>query len=68
MIERLYQAALKRDDHAMDAVAEDYLQSPQGGAWWRDIQQHGQTMQAPEPAPAFQGQAREPAAPAGVQR
>jgi hypothetical protein len=68
MIERLYQAALRRDDRAMDAVAGDYLQSPQGGAWWREIQQYGQTMQMPEPAPAFQGAAPEPAAPAGMQR
>jgi hypothetical protein len=68
MIERLYQAALKRDDRAMDAVAGDYLQSPQGGAWWREIRQFGQTMQMPEPAPAFQGPAPELAAPAGMQR
>jgi len=68
MIERLYQAALKRDDRAMDAVAGDYLQSPQGGDWWREIQQYGQSMQLPEPAPIYQGLAPEPMAPAGMQR
>jgi hypothetical protein len=68
MVERLYQAALKRDDRAMDAVASDYLQSPQGGHWWREIQQYSQAMQTPEPAFAYQGQAPEPAAPAGMQR
>ena len=68
MVERLYQAALKRDDRAMDAVASDYLQSPQGGHWWREIQQYSQAMQTPEPAFAYQGQAPEPVAPAGMQR
>jgi len=68
MIERLYQAALKHDDGAMDAVADDYLQSPQGADWWRGIQQYGQAMQMPEPAPACQGQASEPMVAAGMQR
>ncbi|SEJ33987.1 T6SS phospholipase effector Tle1-like catalytic domain-containing protein [Frateuria terrea] len=68
MIERLYQAALKRDNGAMDAVADDYLQSPQGADWWRGIQQCGQAMQMPEPAPACQGQAPEPMVAAGMQR
>jgi hypothetical protein len=66
MIERLYQAALSRDDRAMDAVADDYLQSPQGGDWWRQIQQ--QAMQVPEPALAYPGLAQEPLAPVGMQR
>lgn len=43
MIERLHQAALRHDDHAMDAVAHDYLQSPQGGRWWQEIQQYSQS-------------------------
>jgi hypothetical protein len=68
MVERLYQAALKRDAGAMDAVAGDYLQSPQGTAWWREIQQYSQAMQVPDPALAHQGQAAEPAMTAGMQR
>lgn len=68
MVERLYQAALKRDAGAMDAVAGDYLQSPQGTAWWREIQQYSQAMQVPDPAFAYQGQAAEPAMTAGMQR
>ncbi|UGB44536.1 DUF2235 domain-containing protein [Frateuria edaphi] len=68
MVERLYQAALKRDAGAMDAVASDYLQSPQGTAWWREIQQYSQAMQVPDPALAYQGQAAEPAMTAGMQR
>jgi hypothetical protein len=66
MIERLYQAALNRDDRAMDAVADDYLQSPQGGDWWRRIQQ--QAMQVPEPALAYPGLAQEPVVPVDMQR
>jgi hypothetical protein len=61
MVEKLYQAALQQDDRAMDAVAGDYLQSPQGTAWWREIQQYSQAMQVPEPALAYQGQPAEPA-------
>jgi len=61
MVEKLYQAALQQDDRAMDAVAGDYLQSPQGTAWWREIQQYSQAMQLPEPALAYQGQPAEPA-------
>jgi hypothetical protein len=68
MIERLYQAALRHDDGAMDAVASDYLQSPQGGNWWREIQAYGQAPQIADPALALQAQASEPAAPAGMQR
>jgi hypothetical protein len=68
MIERLYQAALRHDDGAMDAVASDYLQSPQGGNWWREIQGYGQAPQIADPALALQAQASEPAAPAGMQR
>jgi hypothetical protein len=64
MIERLYQAALKRDGGAMDAVANDYLQSPQGGSWWHEIQQYGQALQVPEPDLAYHGQA----ASTGMQR
>jgi hypothetical protein len=52
MIERLYQAALARDDRAMDAVADEYLESPQGDRWWQEIRQYGQTMQAQLPAVA----------------
>jgi hypothetical protein len=61
MVERLYQAALRQDDRAMDAVADDYLQSPQGTAWWREIQQYGQAFQAPEPALVYQEPVEEPA-------
>jgi hypothetical protein len=68
MVERLYQAALKQDAGAMDAVAGDYLQSPQGTAWWREIQQYSQAMQVPDPALAYQGQAAEPAMATGMQR
>lgn len=53
MIERLYQAALRHDDRAMDAVAHDYLQSPQGTRWWQDIQPYGQSLQ-PLPSQAKQ--------------
>jgi len=68
MVERLYQAALKQDHGAMDAVAGDYLQSAQGTAWWREIQQYSQTLQAPEPALARQGQRAEPAMATVMQR
>jgi len=68
MVERLYKAALKRDAGAMDAVAGDYLQSPQGTAWWREIQQYSQAMQVPDPVLAYQGQAAESAMTAGMQR
>jgi hypothetical protein len=68
MVERLYQAALKQDHGAMDAVAGDYLQSAQGTAWWREIQQYSQTLQAPEPALARQGQPAEPATATVMQR
>jgi hypothetical protein len=61
MVERLYQAALAQDDHAMDAVAGDYLQSPQGAAWWREIQQYSRGMQGPEPGLTYREQAAEPA-------
>ncbi|HET6805462.1 MAG TPA: DUF2235 domain-containing protein [Frateuria sp.] len=57
MIERLYRAALDQDDHAMDAVAGDYLQSPQGTAWWREVQQYSQEMQVPAPALTYHEQA-----------
>jgi len=68
MVERLYQAALTRDDRAMDHVAGEYLQSPQGGNWWHEIQQYSQAMPAPEPALAYPGQAQEPATMAVMQR
>lgn len=70
MVERLYQAASRRDDRAMDAVAADYLQSPQGGRWWLEVQQYSQAMPTPtpEPALAFQGEAQEPAADVAVRR
>ncbi|MGN2243789.1 phospholipase effector Tle1 domain-containing protein [Frateuria sp. GZRR33] len=68
MVERLYQAALTQDDRAMDAVAGDYLLSPQGTAWWREIQQYSQAMQVPEPALAYQGQPPEPAMANAMQR
>lgn len=68
MVERLYQAALRQDDRAMDAVAGDYLQSPQGSAWWREIQQYSQAVPLPELALAYQGQAAEPVAAAAMER
>ncbi|MGN6282699.1 phospholipase effector Tle1 domain-containing protein [Frateuria sp.] len=68
MVERLYQAALRQDDRAMNAVAGDYLQSPQGTAWWREIRQYSQAVQLPEPALAYQAQATEPVAAAAIQR
>ncbi|MGN2245102.1 phospholipase effector Tle1 domain-containing protein [Frateuria sp. GZRR35] len=68
MVERLYQAALRQDDRAMDAVAGDYLQSPQGTAWWREIRQYSQAVQLPEPVLAYQAQATEPVAAAAIQR
>lgn len=47
MVERLYQAAISRDHRSMDAVANDYLQSAEGSAWWQDIQKAGLAMQEP---------------------
>ncbi|MCX7514863.1 T6SS phospholipase effector Tle1-like catalytic domain-containing protein [Frateuria hangzhouensis] len=70
MVERLYQAALKRDDSAMDAVAGDYLRSPQGGNWWREIQQYSQATAMPslEPVLAGQGPMQEASAAVAMQR
>lgn len=68
LVERLYRASLAQDDRAMDAVAGDYLQSPEGAAWWRGIQQYGQATQMACPALAGQGQAAELAAVGGMQR
>jgi hypothetical protein len=66
MIERLYQAALRQDDRAMDTVALDYLQSPQGTRWWQEIQQYGPSLQL-SPQPQAKREAPAEAAP-GITR
>lgn len=67
MVNRLYQAALQHDGPAMDAAANEYLRSPAGNGWSREIQQYGQALQAPampQPATALQHEA----AAVGMQR
>jgi len=58
MVDRLYQAALQHDGRAMDTVASDYLRSPAGNGWSREIQQYSQELQTPAlPVPPMQQQA-----------
>lgn len=55
LIERLYRAAAHADHAAMDAVANDYLGTPQGQAWQQQVLRATSLLQVPDlVAPSMQ--------------
>lgn len=48
LIERLYRAAAHADPEAMDAVANDYLDTPQGQAWQQQVLRSASLLQVPD--------------------
>lgn len=48
LIERLYRAAAHADPEAMDAVANDYLDTPQGQAWQQQVLRSAPLLQVPD--------------------